>query len=402
MFDEAHPAHSIFRNRETLSPDFPIEEHWRSIPHRSEQLNLLWNFYGDILDKGGESFLRRLQIIGPSGAGKTCTLKFFGRDFEGKAKERGVDLKHVYLNLKFEGGKRVVTYRNLLGKIEPKLVSASFSAEELLKALVGYLQEKRRFVLLTIDEIDYFVKNYAKEGVVYDLTRLNELSDKPCGVVGVTFLARETGFHQLLDPAELSTLGRNFIEFKPYTANQIYDILVLRAEEAFNRGTYPSETLRFIADVTSGSKINGDLRYALDLLLYAGVLADSQGSAKLLPEHGRKVIAQTSPMLSVEDLLELPDRGKIVLLAVARSLHKEQPYASLPEIRENVAVVCEEFGLKPIDEIEECLQELVDRRIIDLRSLLKIGISGVPVQDLNRFLDPLVKSMKAEAKHGRG
>ena len=392
-------APSVFKNRETLSPDFPIEEYWCNIPHRFEQLKLLWSFYGDILDKGGESFLRRLQIIGPSGAGKTCTLKFFGKEFEGKAKERDVNVKHVYINLKFEGGKRVVLYRNLLGKVEPKLVSASFSAEELLKALFSYLQEKRRFILLTIDEIDYFVKNFPKEGIVYDLTRLNELSNKPCGVVGVTFLARETGFHQLLDPAELSTLGRNFIEFKPYTTNQIFDILVRRAQEAFRNGAYSDVTLHFIADITSSNKINGDLRYALDLLLYAGVLADNQGSVQLLPEHVRKVISQTAPPLTTEDLLNLPDKEKIVLLAVARSLHKGQPYASLREIRESAEVVCEEFGFKPIEGIEECLQDLVDRKIVDLKSFLKIGISGIPTRDLDRLLDALVKKMQAEAKH---
>ncbi len=390
-------APSVFKERESLSPDFPIEEHWRSIPHRDEQLKMLWDFYGDILDKRGESFLRRLQVIGPSGSGKTCTLKFFGKEFEAKAKGSGVNLSHVYMNLKFEGGKRVVLYRNLLGKVEPKLVSASFSAEELLKTLVSYLQEKRRFILLTVDEIDYFVRHFEKEGVVYDLTRLNELSNRPCGVVGVTFLAREKGFHKLLDAAELSTLGRNFIEFKPYTTDQIYDILAKRAEEALSRGAYSDETLRFIADVTSSSRINGDLRYALDLLLYAGILADNQGSPRLLPEHVRKVISQTAPSLTTEDLLELSDKEKIVLLAVARSLRsKERPYASLREIRENVNVVCEELGVKPIGNVEEHLQDLVDRRIIDLKSLTQIGISGVPIEDLDRFLDALVKRIRAE------
>lgn len=390
---------SVFKNRESLSPDFPIEEHWGSIPHRAEQLKMLWNFYEDILDKKGESFLRRLQIIGPPGSGKTCTLKFFGKEFEKKAKERGISLNHVYMNLKFEGGKRVILYRNLLGKIEPRMVSASFSAEELLKTLVSYLQEKKRFILLTIDEIDYFVRRFEKEGIVYDLTRLNELSDRPCGVVGVTFLAREKEFHTLLDAAELSTLGRNFVEFKPYSSNQIYDILERRAEEAFNRGACSEETLSFIADVTSSRKINGDLRYALDLLLYAGILADNQGSTRLLPDHVRKVVSQTTPSFTTEDLLGIPDKGKIVLLAAARSLNRERPYASLREIRENVDVVCEELGLKPIENVEECLQDLWDRRIIDLKSLLEIGISDVSVEDLDRFLDVLVKRIRAEVDH---
>jgi cell division control protein 6 len=392
----------VFKNQESLSPDFPIEMYWDEIPHRTNQINMLRNFYGDILEKKGKSFLRRLQIIGPSGSGKTCTLKFFGNEFESKAKALGVNLKHVYMNLKFEGGRRVIFYRNLVRKIEPRLVSASFSAEEMLRSLVSYLQDEQRFILLTIDEIDYFVRHFKKEGIVYDLTRLNELSNRPCGVVGVTFLARGKEFHDLLDSAELSSLGRTFVEFKPYSSSQVFDILEGRVEEAFNRGVCSDETLRFIADVTASRKINGDLRYALDLLLYSGVLADNQGSSRILPDHVRRVLNQISPSLTTEDVLGISDEGKIVLLAVVRSLSDDYPYTSLREIRENVGVLCEEFKLKPIENIEESIQDLWDRQVIDFRSLLEIGISGAPVKDLDKFLDGLIKRLEARIEYGTG
>jgi cell division control protein 6 len=392
----------VFKNMESLSPDFPIEKYWKEIPHRTNQINMLWNFYSDILEKKGESFLRRLQIIGPSGSGKTCTLKFFGNEFEAKAKACGVDLDHIYMNLKFEGGRRVIFYRNLVRKIEPRLVSASFSAEELLRSLVSYLQEERRFILLTIDEIDYFVRHFKKEGIVYDLTRLNELSNRPCGVVGVTFLARGKEFHDFLDPAELSSLGRTFVEFKPYSSSQVYDILEGRVTEAFHRGVCSDETLRFIADITASRKINGDLRYALDLLLYSGVLADNQNSNRVLPDHVRRVLSQISPSLTTEDVVGLSDEGKIVLLSVVRSLSGTHPYTSLREIRENVGILCEEFGLEPINNVEENLQDLWDRQVIDVQSLMEIGISGAPVEDLDRFLDGLIERLEARIEYGTG
>ncbi|UCH37094.1 MAG: AAA family ATPase [Candidatus Bathyarchaeota archaeon] len=390
---------SVFKNKETLSPDFPIEKYWEKIPHRADQIRILWNLYGDVLDRAGTSFLRRLQIIGPAGSGKTCTLKFFGQTFEEEAKRRGIQLDHVYMNLKFEGGRRVIFFRNLVNKIEPRLVSASFSAEELLRSLINYLQEAQRFILLTVDEIDYFVRRFKKEGIVYDLTRLNELSNQPCGIMGITFLARQKEFHDLLDPAELSTLGRLFIEFQPYSEDQILDILERRAEEAFNPGAYTEKTLRFIANITASRRINGDLRYALDLLLYAGILADNLGSPRVLLDHVRRVNNQISPSLTTEDLLGLSDGSKVVLLALIRSLSGDRPYASLIEIRENVDVLCENYSLRPIKHVEEFLQDLWDRQIIDLKSLMEIGISGAPVADLDTFLDNIIERLRAEVSH---
>ncbi len=67
------PSHSIFRDRDRLSPSFPIERHWKVLPHRVEQTEVLWSLYGDILDKRGDSFLRVVQVMGPAGSGKSSS-----------------------------------------------------------------------------------------------------------------------------------------------------------------------------------------------------------------------------------------------------------------------------------------------------------------------------------------
>ncbi|UCH01754.1 MAG: AAA family ATPase, partial [Candidatus Bathyarchaeota archaeon] len=354
------------------------------------------NFYVDILDKKGESFLRVCQVIGPSGSGKTCTLRFFGDNFSKDGEKKGINLDHIYFNLKLEGGRKVVLYRNLLNKVEPALVSASFSAAEMLRCLVHYLQKKRRHIILTIDEIDYSVKHFKNEGIVYDLTRLNELTPQsPCGIVGVTFLARNKKFHDFLERAELSTLGRNYIEFESYSSIEILDILEKRAREALNFGAYSYEVLEFIADVTSRPPINGDLRYALDLLIFSGNLAEIQGSSLILPEHVRMVHSKTYHNITTEDILSLSNKGKLILVGIVRALkRKRSPYASLNEIRSMVGVVCEEFEFKPIKNIEENIQDLIDRNIVDLKSLIQIGISGVTLENLDDYLNNLLEKIR--------
>ena len=56
-----------------------------------------------------------------------------------------------------------------------------------------------------------------EEGLIYDLTRLDgPTPDHPYGMVGVTFLARDRSYHDALDRAELSSLGRSYIQFPVY------------------------------------------------------------------------------------------------------------------------------------------------------------------------------------------
>jgi len=394
---------SIFKDKDRLLPNFPIEKYWSTLPHRSKQVEMLWSIYGNVIEKKGESFLRVTQIIGPAGTGKTCTLRFFGDSFEREARSHGVDVKHLYVNLRLEGGRRVILYRSLLEKVDPNLVSTSLSAEEMLRNLVEYLQARRKRILLTIDEVDYYVRHFKDEGIIYDLTRLNELTlDRPCGVVGATFLARDKKFHDLLDVAELSTLGRSYVPFPAYTSTQVAEILEKRVEEALHPGACPIDVIEFIADVTARPPVNGDMRYALDLLLYSGTLAENQGSGEIRPEHVRRVISETYPVITTEDILSLPDTEKLILLAAVRALRRRgSPYVPLREIRDMVAVVHEEYGFKPVEEVEEYVQDLSDRGIIDIKSLSQIGISGVTTEDLDRFLNNIHERVKSGLHEAR-
>jgi hypothetical protein len=53
-----------------------------------------------------------------------------------------------------------------------------------------------------------------------------------------------------------------------------------------------------------------------------------------------------------------------------------------------------------VDEIEECVEDLHDRGIVEIKSLTSIGISGVPTEALDRFLDTLIERIKAGVDGG--
>ncbi len=382
---------TIFKDRNKLSPRYIPE----SLPHRERQIDSLLSIYKQALDDVNSFLLQVTQIIGDVGTGKTCTVLKFGKQIEDVAGRRGIGLTHVYVNGKIDGTSRYILYRKILGKAAPAISTRSLSPEEMLFYLLRYLRDENRYLIISFDEIDYFCKR-SKEHVVYDMTRLNEVDpDHPCHVLGVIFIARNLSFHKFLEPSELSTLGHGVIEFPRYIPEQIKDILLDRVELAFKPGTVDNEVLDFISDVAAKPSINGDVRVALDLLLYAGNLAENLGFAEVLPDHVRRVYGETYPGITTEDILNLDEHGKLLLMGLARALYgNKTPYVGLREIRDAYRIVCEEHDVKSAEEVEEHIQDLVDRGIIEMKSLTKIGLSNVAAEDLERFLNGILERLR--------
>lgn len=377
---------TVFSDRSKLSPRYIP----RILPHREKQIGSLSRIF-DLQDVS-KGYLTPVQLVGDVGTGKTCTAIRFVEQLVQRMKEKRTNLKHVYINLKLQGGSRVVLYRYLVEKAAPEAYSGSMSAEELIRGLINNLLKTKTYLLITVDEIDYFIK-HTKEHLVYDLTRLNELSPgEACGVLGVIFIARGKDFHSFLERSEISTLGRNTVDFPNYSEEQLYDIITKRAEESIKPGAISEDVIRYIADITAKPPIMGDVRHALDLLLYSGNLADSQGSEQIGLEHVRRVHGETYHLITREDLLNLPERGMQVLMALINALRgKGTAYVSLKEIREAYRLLCEEHGIKPTSELEETLQDLKDRGVIEVASLTRIGIIGASAEQLGKMLENIMR-----------
>jgi cell division control protein 6 len=385
---------SVFKDRNKLSPHYIP----RRLPHRDQQISLLHSIYGTMIRDIRNMYPRFTQVIGDTGTGKTCTTIRFGEQIAEYAENEGVNLKHVYINCKVDGATRYVLFGNLVKKVTSKISTRSLSPEEMVRQLVDYLKTEGMFLLTTFDEIDYFIRTNPKEHVIYDLTRITEMSPgEPSPIIGEIFIARSLKWHERLEPGERSTLGMGIIEFPRYTGMQIREILVDRVEEAFYPSAVEEDTLNLASDITASPPVNGDIRVGLDLLYYSGNLAENQGSDRVLPDHIRKVYGETNPTITSEDIMNLDENGRLVLLALIRSLRSNKSaYVGLRDVRKSYEVVCEEFNAKPAEKFEEHVQDLVYRSIIDMKSLTELGISGASLIDLEKFLNNLIERLRQD------
>ena len=373
----------IFKDRKKLSPRYLPKE----ISHREKQIDLLVRTFLDIKDDPDKFPLTVIQIIGPAGIGKTSTVIKFSDILENELRKSKINIKIVYINLKLQGGNKYAIYKYLLSCIAPELPAQGLSAEEMLRQMLDYLILNNVYSIIILDEIDYLIKISKEIGIIYDLTRLNEFDpSKKCNVKGVIFIARSTEFYEKLDEAELSSMGRAYIEFPNYTIDQVSDILIRRSKDAFQDNVIGTDIIDWIAKIVVSPIVNGDIRYALDLLSYAGNLAESEGTEKVILDHVKKINKQIYNGITDDDIKELSKLQIIILLGIIKGLKiKNRDYVDLKEIRMQSLEIAEKYKLRKLD-VEDILDDLATRKIIKIISLKKISLISSSIENLEKSL----------------
>jgi len=383
------PESTIFLDRSKLSPRYVPTE----LPHREKEIQRIYHTFRDSFDSPERFPLTIMQIVGPAGIGKTSTVLATMRLLDDQFEKNRLKMKVAYVNLKLQGGNKYAIYRFILEKIAPELPAQGLSAEEMLRFLLRYLIENKIFAFIVLDEIDYLIKITKDSGIIYDLTRLNEFDpESPCHVKGVIFVARSTEFYSKLDQAELSSLGRVPIRFPMYSLKQVGDILSKRCSEAFRPRIVGSDLIDKVSEITVSSDVRGDIRYSLELLLYAGNLAESNNTGAVSLEHILKVHSQIHPSLTLDQIHELSKNQLVTLLAVTIAMRvRDKNYVDIREIQSRAIAICEDLKIRKL-EVEDYLDDLRTKNIIEIRSLKEIGIHSVSVDELQAVLRRQIKN----------
>jgi cell division control protein 6 len=389
---------SVFKDKNKLSPHYvPF-----ILPHREKHISILQDLFLDFLEKPGQTFQKVIQVLGGVGVGKTCTVFKFCSSYETEAKRRNILLKFIYTNCKMEASSRFLLYKSLLEKAAPEIVTRGLSPEEMLRQLLKYLDRENKFLLLVFDEIDYAVKRSKEKkeekSIIYDITRLNEMRlGESQRVIGTIFISRDNSYRKLLDSSEKSTLGQTYIKISPYKSTELIDILKQRVDEAFKLEVVNIDTIEYISEITA-TTFNGDCRFALDVLLYSGLIADVEGSDMIYPEYVRRVVRESHPSIRSEDLLVLDKHEILTLIGIVRALkNTKKPYISIEEAWINYQIECEDKYIKKksIDNLRDYLRDLDARGIIDYNKRRGIAVSGAATEDLDRILTTILRKMNS-------
>jgi len=397
---------SVFKSKEKLYPDY-IPSY---LPHREEQLKSLASYFRSVLLEPG-SLAQRVLLVGRVGTGKTATAHRFSRDFKMLARQRGLNFEYVHINC-HRSRTLFFVAQEMARQLRIPLPPRGLSAQEMYHIILKYLENRNIYMILTLDEFDYFIEVAGNEAV-YFLVRTYDEYPYLTKRVNFIFITRSLTSLNRLDSATENYLVRNVIHFKPYTSRELYDILKYRSEEAFHVGTVSDEVLHYIADLVGVDRGgSGNARLALEILILAGSEADREGASEISIEHVRRAFTHTNPNLSIminDVIRHLQPHQLLLLLAIIRLLRRTpNPYVRIGDVEEEYKSLCEEYGETPRrhTQIYEYINDLRRRGIIDTKISGKgyrgkstlIGISIGSLEALEAYVRELIEQ-STRGKH---
>ena len=331
------PHQSVFKDEAKLDINYVP----RRLPHRENEHRLLMEFFNFLL-QFPERMTQRVIITGDVGTGKTALAQRFGTDLTLEANKRGIKFRYVHVNCREYRGKLFLILQHALSVFRPNFPKRGYSAEEALETLMQSLDEEDAYMILALDEFDTLIEREGSEAV-YKLTRLQEMRPGKPQRISLVSILRDLRSTERLDASARSTLQRNVISLERYPKGQLLDILNDRVAMAFELSTVPEDVVDLVAELAVSE--SGNARFAIELLWRAGKYADAEDADQVEPECVRKAISSITPTLRRSELATLGFHEKLFLLGAARVFKGSQrTYASLSEIEEGYAVVCEEFG----------------------------------------------------------
>jgi len=339
------PESKIFKNEEILSPEYLPE----LLPHREDKIKHLAN---NLLPASRGRKAQDTFLFGPPGIGKTVVTKFVFRKFE-EFTER---VKTIYINCwDYKSAHAILS--KIASELGAFVQRRGMSKDEILEKLIESCRKTNKGLVVCLDEVDQLI--FSEEEALYDLLRINQYIENP---VCLVFISNNPNVFVNIDARIKSSLDTEEIGFKPYSLEEMKEILQERVRYAFHS---VEEGVVLLA-ANHAVKNKGDVRVGLECLSKAGRLAEKENSNKVKVEHIKKILPSVKPVkpeiikerISEDERVVLEILGKKEILS--GELYKEY---------------CKKIGL-PISErkFRDFISHLKDLKLIKIRKME--GVKG--------------------------
>jgi cell division control protein 6 len=268
---------TVFENKQLVDSN-TIVDHNR-IYGRDKQLAAEARAFRDTLD--GER-PPDLLLYGPSGTGKTLTVKAVAEKVKERATEKDIGFDFVAVNFKtmeshsldravWKLGHQTAKKAGVVWDIPRKGVSTDAKYVRLYEIVDRHFDA----LVFILDEIDTLTGHAGEDEpaysrLLYSLSRVMAEQHVDT-LISTVVITNHPKFRENLDSRTDSSYNPTGIHFSDYDANELIEILN-RRRDAFKDGALDSGVIKLVA--AYGAKNEGDARRAIDLLRDAGEIAN--------------------------------------------------------------------------------------------------------------------------------
>ncbi len=298
----------LLKNEEALSPEYLPQ----ILPHREYQIEKIAKNL-DPASKGRKP--QNTFIFGPPGIGKTASAKFIFRQFEDYS-----GIKTIYINT-WDYNTSIAVLTKVVHDLDFFVPPRGVAKTEVLNRLIEALNKMKGGLIICLDEVDQLIKK--DENALYDLLRINQYVKNP---VGLVMISNYKDIFLNLEPRIKSSLDVEGIEFKPYTIQEMKNILEERCREAFRPAVIESGVVLLCANHAINR--GGDVRVGLEVLRKASRIAEDEGENKILVDYVKQVLPSVKAvkMEIMKEKLEGVDKNIVDLLAKKKEFTSSELY----------------------------------------------------------------------------
>ena len=246
-----------------------------------------------------QKYVPDLSIYGVTGTGKTLITNLV---FEKLSKETD-NTYYIFVQCNELTTKPAIV-KHILNQITD--IENSSSITDNLAKIKKMIDGK--LMVLIMDEVDLFLKNDKSNENLIQI-----FSDWVNTVM--VFVSNDPSWHRfIMDHRTISRLHRTNMIFRPYTADEIFQILQDRAFAGIREGAISDEMINEISRFTS--QYNGDARIGVKLLSKAAELAEMKGKTQIDIEVIKEAIEQLEDDNKISFIKTLPPQHQLLLVSL--------------------------------------------------------------------------------------
>ena len=345
---------NIFRDKDALGESYRPER----IEERDEEIEEYMDALQPVVD-GWEP--NNIFLYGNTGVGKTAVTSYLLSRLEADVREYDdIDLTVLSLNCKTSNSSYQVAVE-LVNELRPdgqEISSTGYPQRTVFNKLYEEIEAIGGTVLVVLDEIDSIGD---RDELLYELPRARANDNLHSTQVGVIGISNDFKFRERLDPRVQDTLCERELQFSPYDAPELENILRSRADVAIADNSIEQGVMELCAALAA--RDSGSARQALDLLRLAGEIAENDEDERIRREHVDSARAKLEQERVEEGMRELTTHGRLTLLAVISKHASEDTPCRTRDIYEEYLALCDSSGT------DSLTQRSVHNHLSDLRML---------------------------------